>query len=151
MEKVNEVIIDTYALMAIVYDEVGKEAMKVLNDVKLGKVKGLIPTTVAYEYVIHWLRGRIPGLKSINEVITYLRRYFKVIELTFEDFIEAAKIKIEGDELLKKARDERLRIRRLSIVDSTVIISALKRGVPIITGDTDLTYVANSKGIKVIW
>ncbi len=53
MEKVKEVIIDTYALMAIVYDEVGKEATKVLNNVKLGKVKGLIPVTVAYEYVIH--------------------------------------------------------------------------------------------------
>ncbi len=97
------------------------------------------------------MRGKIPGLRSIDEVITYLRRYFKVIELTFKDFIEAARIKIEGDELLKKAKDERLRRRRLSIVDSTVIRLAIEKGAPIVTGDTDLTYVASSKGIKVIW
>lgn len=53
MEEVKEVVLNTYALMAIVYDEVGKEVTKVLNNVKLGKVKGLIPVTVAYEYVIH--------------------------------------------------------------------------------------------------
>ena len=146
-----EVVIDTYALMAIVYDEVGEDAREVFMRVKSGEVKGLIPATVAYEYVVHWLRGRIPGLQSLDEVMTYLRSYFKLVSLTTSDFIEAAKIKVEGDNILRNAEDEELRSRRLSIVDSTVIALALKRKAPLITGDKDLAYVARAKGVKVVW
>ena len=150
-EGVKEVVIDTYALMAIVYDEVGENAREVLNKIRRGEVSGLVPVSVAYEYIIHWLRGRIPGLRSIDEVVTYLKSYFKVVELSFEDFVEAAKIKVEGDRLLKKARDKELRSRSLSIIDSTVIALALRKQAPIITGDRDLAYIAERKGVEVIW
>ena len=150
-ERFKEVVIDTYALMAIVYDEVGSNALRVLKDIKAGRTRGLVPSTVAYEYIVHWLRGRIPELKSIDEVVTYLRSYFKIIELSFRNFIEAAKIKVEGDNLLKSAKREDLRFRRLSIVDSTVIALALEKNTPIVTGDEDLAYVANAKGIETIW
>ncbi len=146
-----EVVIDTYALMAIVYDEVGEDAREVFMRVKSGEVKGLIPATVAYEYIVHWLRGMIPGLQSLDEVMTYLRSYFKLVSLTTSDFIEAAKIKVEGDNILRNAEDEELRSRRLSIVDSTVIALALKRKAPLITGDKYLAYVARAKGVKVVW
>lgn len=150
-ENIKEIVVDTYALLAIVYDEVSENAKKVLEAMRRGKIKGLIPVTVAYEYIIHWLRGRIPGLKSIEEVTTYLKNYFKVIELSYEDYVEAAKIKIKGDMILGKAEDKELRSRRLSIVDSTVIALALKRKTPILTGDKDLAYVAMKENIGIIW
>jgi len=150
-ENIKEIVVDTYALLAIVYDEVSENAKKVLEAMRRGEIKGLIPVTVAYEYIIHWLRGRIPGLKSIEEVTTYLKNYFKVIELSYEDYVEAAKIKIKGDMILRKAEDKELRSRRLSIVDSTVIALALKRKTPILTGDKDLAYVAMKENIGVIW
>jgi len=146
-----EVVIDTYALMAIVYDEVGGDAREVLMRVRSGEVRGIIPATVAYEYIVHWLRGKIPGLQSLDEVVTYLRSYFKIVDLTTSDFIEAAKIKAEGDDVLRSAEDKELRSRRLSMVDSTVIALALRRKAPLITGDKDLAYVAKVKGVKVVW
>jgi len=71
-EEVKEVIVDTYALLAIVFDEVSARARDVLEGIRWGRVKGLLPVTVAYEYVLHWLRGRIPAFKSSSEVLTYL-------------------------------------------------------------------------------
>jgi len=81
----------------------------------------------------------------------YLREYFNVINLDFEDYIKAAEIEVRGDELLKKAKMEELRKRRLSIVDSTVIALALREKLPILTGDKDLRYVAEKIGVKTIW
>ena len=152
MEKeVREVVIDTYTLLAIVYDEVSDNARSVLEGIHRGVIRGLIPVTVAYEYIIHWLRGRIPGLKSIDEVVTYLRTYFKIVNLDLYDYLKAARIKVRGDRLLMEAEDPVLRMRRLSIVDSTVIALAMKYGVPIVTGDKDLSYVAEKESLRIIW
>ncbi|RLE90093.1 MAG: PIN domain nuclease [Thermoprotei archaeon] len=150
-EKIKKVIVDTYTLIAIVYDEVGSGARKILEEIRKRIVKGIVPNTVAYEYTVHWLKGRIPALKNIDEVKTYLREYFNVINLDFEDYIKAAEIKVRGDELLKKAKIEELRRRRLSIVDSTIIALALREKLPILTGDKDLRYVAGKMGVKTIW
>lgn len=150
-ERAGEVVVDTYALLAIVYDEVGAEARKVLGGIRRGEIKGLIPATVVYEYVLHWLRGRVPGLRNLDEVITYLKSYFKIVELDLGDYIEAAKIKVEGDRMLMEAEDKTLRGRRLSIVDSTVIAVARKVKTSIVSGDKDLVYVARRMGIETIW
>ncbi|UNQ73906.1 type II toxin-antitoxin system VapC family toxin [Infirmifilum sp. NZ] len=150
-EEVREVIVDTYALLAMVFDEVGARARDILEEIRWGRVKGLLPVTVAYEYVLHWLRGRIPAFKSSIEVLTYLRSYFKVVNLSLEEYVQAARVKVRGDALLERAEDESLRSRRLSIVDSTVIALALGRKVPILTGDRDLAYVALKEGVEVIW
>jgi len=150
-EEVREVVVDTYALLAMVFDEVSARARDVLEGIRWGRVKGLLPVTVAYEYVLHWLRGRIPAFKNSIEVLTYLRSYFKVVNLSLEEYAEAARVKIRGDMLLERAEDEGLRSRRLSIVDSTVIALALERKVPILTGDRDLAYVASKEGVEVIW
>mgnify|MGYP001772877990 CR=1 FL=1 len=150
-ERLRKVVVDTYALLAIVYDEVGDNARNVLEGIRRGEIEGLIPTTVVYEYVVHWLRGRIPRLRNLDELITYLRSYFKTVELSLDDYIEAAKIKIEGDKILMEAKDETLKSRRLSIVDSSVIAVACKAKTPIVSGDKDLMYVARKMGIETIW
>ena len=150
-EEPKRVVVDTYALLAIVYDEVGSKARRVLEGIRVRRVEGLVPVTVAYEYVVHWHRGRIPGLKSLDEVVTYLRSYFKVEPLDLDDYLEAARIKARGDRMLREAEDRTLRSRRLSIIDSTVIAVALRRKAPILTGDRDLAYVAAREGVKVIW
>jgi len=150
-ERYREVVVDTYALLAIVYDEVSDNAKRVFDEIRRGSIKGLVPVSVAYEYIVHWLRGRVPALKNLAEVVTYLKSYFKVLELGFEDYIEAAIIKARGDEFLKEAEEVDLRTRRLSIVDSTVIALARRRNTPILTGDKDLAYVARKENIEVIW
>ena len=65
--------------------------------------------------------------------------------------MEAAEIKHRGDELLKKVDDASFRGRKLGIVDSTIIACALRLGVPVLSGDKDLTYVATHFGVEVIW
>ena len=122
-----------------------------MEEIRRGRIEGLIPVSVVYEYVVHWLRGRIPALKSLDEVVTYIKSYFRVEPLSFEDYVEAAMIKVRGDEMLRKAEDETLKTRRLSIIDSTVIALARKKGIPILSGDKDLAYVATKEGVEVIW
>ena len=150
-EEFGEVVVDTYTLLAIAYDEVGVKARRILEAIRLGRVRGLIPVTVVYEYVIHWLRGRIPALKNIDEVETYLKTYFKIIDLGYQDYVRAAEIKVRGDELLRGSRDEKLRYRRLSFVDSTIIAVAIRRKAPIVSGDRDLAYVASRYNAAIIW
>ena len=145
------VVIDTYALLSMAYGEVGSKAKEVLEEIRRGKVIGVLPVTVIYEYIVHWHRGRIPALKSIEEVITFLSTYFKVENLTLSDWIKAAETKYYGDKLLKEAEDQSLRARSLSIIDSTIIAVALRLKTPIVSGDLDLTYVARNMGIEIIW
>ena len=145
------VIVDTYTLLSMAYGEVGSRAKRILEEIRRGEAVGVLPVTVIYEYTIHWHRGRIPVLKSIEEVITFLSTYFKVENLTLSDWIKAAETKYYGDKLLKEAEDQSLRARSLSIIDSTIIAVALRLKTSIISGDRDLTYVAKNMGVEVIW
>ena len=152
MEKKRElraVIVDTYAILAMAYGELGEEAEKVLLGIRRGDVVGYLPVTVVYELCIHMLRGRIPVFKSIEEFKTFITKYFKIAELRLEDYIEAARIKVEGDAMLKESTE--LRNRSLSLIDSTIIWLAIKMKMPIITGDKDLAYVAKRKNVEVVW
>jgi predicted nucleic acid-binding protein len=148
-ERVKRVIVDTYAILAMTYGELGVNAEKVLLQIRRGEVVGYIPSTVAFELSVHWLRGKIPRLKSLEELKTFVTRYFRTVELTLDDYIESAKIKIEGDKILRDSLE--LKNRSLSIVDSTIIRLALELAAPIVTGDKDLSHVAKKKGIKIIW
>ncbi|QXJ30992.1 PIN domain-containing protein [Saccharolobus shibatae] len=145
MEK--SVIVDTYTILAMAYGELTKRGEEVMSGIRSGIYEGVIPSTVVFEFIVHWLRSKIPSLKSIDEARTFLFTYFKVNELTSDDFIESAKIKKEGDEILAKEMNG----RRLSVVDSTIIHLAKKLGVGIITGDKDLTLVARKLGVEIIW
>ncbi|RLF05275.1 MAG: PIN domain nuclease, partial [Thermoprotei archaeon] len=51
----------------------------------------------------------------------------------------------------KEAEDRLLRVRSISIIDSTIIAVALRLKTPIVSGDLDLTYVARNMGIEIIW
>ncbi|AFK50595.1 PilT protein domain protein [Thermogladius calderae 1633] len=131
------------------YGELGERAEETMLRVRKGEVTGYLPTTAVYELYVHWLRGRIPVIKSEEELKTFVTRYFKVVELRLDDYVESAKIKVEGDKFLKEAPG--LAGRSLSIVDSTLIWLAQKLHAPIVTGDKDLIHVAKKKGVATIW
>lgn len=150
-EAPGAVIVDTYALLAMAYGELSTTAARILRGIRQGRVRGIIPVTVVYEYLVHWHRGRIPALKTTEEVLTFLTTYFKVENLDLQDFTKAAEIKYKGDDMLRNAEDTALRGRRLSIVDSTIIACALRLRSPILTGDKDLAYVAGRLGVGILW
>ncbi len=52
---------------------------------------------------------------------------------------------------MRNSKDSRFNRRRLSISDVTSIVVAQTLKAPIITGDADLSYVAQKVGVKVIW
>lgn len=147
--KVKAVVIDTYAVLAMAYGELGEKAEDIMLRIRRGEVTGYLPATAVYELYVHWLRGRIPAIKSEEELKTFTTRYFRVVELRLDDYIESAKIKVEGDKILREVPE--LAGRSLSIVDSTLIWLAQKLHAPIVTGDKDLMHVARKRGIITIW
>jgi predicted nucleic acid-binding protein len=66
------------------------------------------------------------------------------VKLKLDDYIESAKIEVEGDEMLRGSPE--LESRYLSIVDSTIMRLALELNAPIVTGDKDLSHIAKRKG-----
>ncbi len=150
-EKTGKVVVDTYALLAMVFDELTEAAREAMHGIYAGRTRGLLPSTVGYEFTLHWLRGRVPGLKSREEVLLFLKAYFEIVELDIVDYVDVAGIKARGDRLLSSSRDPSVSSRRLSLVDSSVIHVALRRAAPIVTGDKDLRYVAEKLGVQVIW
>lgn len=52
--------------------------------------------------------GRKRGSEGqvLEEVVTYLRSYFKIMNLMTGGFIEVAKIKVEGDDILWSTEDK---------------------------------------------
>ncbi|MEM2664971.1 MAG: PIN domain-containing protein [Candidatus Methanomethylicia archaeon] len=147
--EVDSVIIDTYTLLAMAYGQLGGNAEKVLLGVRGRRILGLIPVTVVYEYCVHWYRGRIPVLKSLDEVKTFLSSYFKIVDLSMDDYMNASRIKVEGDRILRGLRV--MGDRSISLVDATIIAVAFRYKAPIVTGDLDLSCVAKAMGFKVIW
>ena len=150
-EEIKKVVVDTYALMAMIFRELSPIAKKIMHSIYRGKIIGIIPETVAYEFAIQWYRGRILVLENIDEVKTFLKAYFVLKKLNFEDYVKAAEIKVKGDKFLSEAEEEKLRYRRLSLIDSTLIVTALNEACPILTGDEDLSYVASKMGLDVLW
>jgi len=113
------VIVDTYTLLAMAFGELSDVATQTLQSVRSGRIVGVVPITVAYEYLVHWYRGRIPALRAPEEALTFLTTYFRIESLSLADWVKAAEVKHAGDNMLREARDPTLRTRRLSIVDST--------------------------------
>ena len=148
--KARPVIVDTYALMADLTGQAPPAALSVLEDVRRGRVSGTIHYLVIYELAYHWLRGRLP-FKDGEELLTFVDAYFTVAALDPGLAVSAAKVKMEGDAMLRESEDPELRRRRLSAADAATIALARRLDAPIITGDKDLTHMARSLGIKVIW
>ena len=60
-------MVDTYTLMAMVFGELSRRAEEVMLAIYRGETRGVIPPPVAYEFALQWCKGRIPGLKSLDE------------------------------------------------------------------------------------
>lgn len=148
MEKV---VVDTYALLAMAFGELPTRAERAMVAIRRREVEGIVPTTVPYEFAVHWSRGRLPGLKSHNEIVAFFSAFFTVVDLSLRDYVEVAMVKAKGDEILASSGDPRLSSRRLSLVDASVIYTAKKVDAPVITGDLDLSYVARALGVEVTW
>jgi predicted nucleic acid-binding protein len=148
-EERGEVVVDTYTILAMAYGELGVNAERVMLGIKRGEITGILPVTVVYELVVHWLRNKLPVFRNIEEIKTFTSMYFKVTDLKLSDYVESAKIKLEGDKMLKS--NPELKERTLSLIDSTILWTAIKHHAPIVTGDRDIAWVAKKKGVEVIW
>ena len=82
-------VTDTHAILAIAYGTLSERVRDVMLKVREGRVEDMIPTTVAYELAVHWVRGRLPTLKSLDELRSFLPPYFKVVELSLDDYLES--------------------------------------------------------------
>ncbi|MEB2837134.1 MAG: PIN domain-containing protein [Desulfurococcales archaeon] len=98
----------------------------------------------------HWRRGRLP-FASEEEQLEFVETYFIVEPLEANVALEASEVKVLSDRLLASSGDPSLKRRRLSAADATTIALARRLGAPIVTGDTDLSYVARRLKVDVIW
>lgn len=146
-----KVAVDTYALLAMAFGELTSKAERVMRAIRRGEVEGIVPPTVPYEFAIHWQRGRLPKLRSPDEIVAFFSAFFTVVDLSLRDYVEVARVKFKGDILLSSSEDSRMMSRRLSLVDASVIYVARENNAPVLTGDQDLSYVAKAMGLKVIW
>ncbi len=144
------VVVDTYALIADLTGQATPKATEILEGVRLGNITGILHYLIIYELSYHWRRSRLP-FRDEEELLDFIDTYFTVKALDSVIAVKASEIKLLGDRLLAKAGDSRLRRRKLSVADATTIAVARVENAPIVTGDADLSYVARSLGIDVIW
>ncbi|MCE4617981.1 MAG: PIN domain nuclease [Desulfurococcales archaeon] len=150
MVKESRIIVDTYAIIADLTGQASESAVKILDDIRLARIEGILHYLIVYELAYHWRRGRLP-FHSEEELREFIDTYFVVQPLNPAIAVEASRLKIVGDELLRNSRNPRLNRRRLSVSDVTSIVLAQMLKAPILTGDIDLAYVAQKIGIKIIW
>jgi len=144
-EAFRTVIIDTYALMAKATGEITPKANKCLEDVRKGKLKGVIHPVIIYEFLLQFYRKRIPIFVTSRETLDFLETYFSTANLSNNVALTAAEIRFKSDALLAKLK------RELSVCDSLTIAIAKKTKSPIITGDKDLQAVAEKENVDTIW
>ena len=140
-----KVIVDTYALMAKATEEITPKANRCLEDIRTGKIVGVIHPLITYEFLLQVHRQRIPIFKTANEALDFLETYFSTIELRNPIASIAAEIRFRSKRLLTKLK------RHLSVCDAMTIAVAKRVGSPIVSGDLDLTSVARQEGVNVIW
>ena len=149
-QEAKAVIIDTYAIMADLTGQAPRSAVRVLERVRRGVTRGIIHYLIVYELAYHSLRGRLP-FRDMRELKEFVDTYLYIASLDPLTAVEAAKIKAIGDGILRDSDAGGLSRRRLSVADATTIALALSYGVPIVTGDRDLSYVARKMGVDIIW
>ncbi len=150
VEKTEVVIVDTYAIIADLTGQAPSSAVKTLDLIRTGEIEGLMHYLIIYELAYHWRKRRLP-FRDEEELLEFVNTYFKLVDLSPETAVMASQIKIKGDSLLRNAKMVELKRRKLSVSDAITLALALKLKAPIITGDSDLSYVAEKIGVKVIW
>ena len=149
-EEIDTVIVDTYAIMADLTEQATQKAVKTLEKIRTGNIRGILHYHIIYELSYHWRKGRLPFTDE-EELLDFINTYFTYKDIGIETALEASKIKIVGDNLLASSDDPYLKKRRLSIADATTIALAKQVEIPIVTGDIDLSYVAKKLGVEIIW
>ncbi len=149
-KETRAVIVDTYAIIADLLGQASRRAYSVMDSIRLGDVDGLIHFLIVYELSYHWRKGRLP-FHDLDEIREFIDTYFRWIDIDREIALYASEIKILGDRILRESGINNLRRRRLSICDATSIALAKAYNVPIVSGDSDLSFVARSLGIEVVW
>jgi len=143
-------IVDTYAIMADLTGQATERATRMLDSIRVRRMKGILHYLIVYELAYHWRRGRLP-FRDERELLEFVETYFSIVDLDAEMAVKASQAKMIGDQILKSSDREELRRRKLSTCDATSIMLAARLKAPIVTGDADLTYVAQKMGIQVIW
>ena len=144
------VVIDTYTIIADLTGQATPQAVRLLDKVRTGEIKGVIHYLIIYEIAYHWHKGRLP-FKGEDEMLEFIETYFDVEPLDASIAVEASRLKVLANAKLRSSSDPQLRGRRLSVSDATTLALALKLDAPIITGDADLSYAALLFGVEVIW
>ncbi len=148
--EIEALIVDTYAIIADLTGQASSKAIDFLEKVRLGSIEGILHYLIVYELSYHWRKGRLP-FRGEEELLEFINTYFTIKILDEALAVEASKVKTLGDKLLLSSGDPVLSRRRLSVSDATTIALAKRGKIPIITGDSDLSYVARKLGINVLW
>jgi predicted nucleic acid-binding protein len=131
--------------MAKATGEITSKANQCLENVRRGKLKGIIHPVIIYEFLLQFYKGRIPIFKTPEETLDFLETYFSTAKLSNNVALTAAEIRFKSDMLLTKLK------RNLSVCDSLTIAIAKREKLPIITGDKDLRAVAGKENVDTIW
>lgn len=75
------VIVDTYAIIADLTGQAPNGAIKVLNEVRKGAIKGILHYLIVYELAYHWRKGRLP-FRDEEELLEFINRYFTITTQT---------------------------------------------------------------------
>ncbi len=136
---------DTYALIAKATSEITPKANVCLENVKRGKVKGIIHPLITYEFLLQFYKGRMPIFTTSSEALEFLEGHFSTVDISNRVALEAAQVKFKSEELIAKLK------RRLSVCDSVTIAIAKEWKSPIVSGDKDLQAVAEKERVEIIW
>ena len=131
--------------MAEATGEIPKQARKMFDQIRRKKVDGVIHPIITYEFLLQYHRKRLPAFNSPEEAIAFLNTYFATEPLTNDLAGNASEIRVRSSAILKRMK------RHLSACDSLTIALAKTKGYQILSGDRDLTAVAEKEGIIVRW
>jgi predicted nucleic acid-binding protein len=131
--------------MAEATGEITEEARKALDDVRRKKVHGVIHPLIAYEFLVQYHRKRLPAFDSAREALEFLNTYFGTESLTNDTASAASEIKVKSLTIVERMK------RHLSSCDALTIALAKMKGYRILSGDQDLTLVAQKEEVAVTW
>ncbi|MEM2127374.1 MAG: PIN domain-containing protein [Candidatus Bathyarchaeia archaeon] len=144
-EAPTAVVVDTYALMAKATSEITPKADAHLENVRVGRVRGIIHPLITYEFLLQFYKGRIPIFKTPIEALEFLERYFYTVEISNRIAMMASEIRFKSEKLVAELE------RHLSTCDAITIAIAREWQSPILSGDKDLQIMAKEEQIKTIW
>lgn len=81
--KIKAVIVDTYAIMADFSGEAPGRAVKYMDMIRLGQIKGYLHYLIVYEMTYHWRKGRFP-FKDDDEFKDFIDFYFEILPVDVE-------------------------------------------------------------------